>query len=159
MADTKKITQWSKDNAYQTTRDQLLHANENFRSELYFDHRGIPTIGDGWALVVSVKGNWVVDTGKIAVLTGGDKTPAFAALKEAFQPAADILNTTKGDEPVYGAKRTLTAFQDSTRGILTELWYGELDSKWRPSEWNFRPETAEMERLRNSVVGERERQS
>ncbi|MSM39022.1 MAG: hypothetical protein GJT30_05295 [Geobacter sp.] len=37
--------------AYRDMRDAFLLENEDFRTKVYFDHIGIPTVGKGIALV------------------------------------------------------------------------------------------------------------
>ena len=161
MPDTTKLTPtaWLKNSTYQALRDNLLLANEDNRSRLYLDTRGIPTLGDGIALVVKNNG-WKVDTDAVKALGSSLSQADRANLDEA----ARILNETRLDEPKYPTdgknnvlRRPLGCFEISTRGTLEEMAFGDLDGKWQPTGWNLQPGAAAMQSLRTYKAGERER--
>lgn len=96
---------------YIATRDALIHANEGFSTNVYFDTNGIPTVGTGVALLTS---NGAINTANMQIIANvvGADTPEYVAI-QAF--AQQISNAVIGTPSMSGVS-TASQFMATARG-------------------------------------------
>jgi Ca2+-binding RTX toxin-like protein/subtilisin-like proprotein convertase family protein len=116
--------------AYRSLRDSFLLGNESFRTKVYFDTVGIPTVGKGIALVTpdnNNPGTYTLNDQSFAALelVLGKNSAEYQALNAfAIKAAIAISNTPT---PSYSGSKTVVTFSATTRGQKLQAAFGPLD--------------------------------
>lgn len=127
---------------YRNLRDAFLLGNEGFRTTVYFDTVGIPTIGKGIALLArkddgnKTNGREFSDHKKnLAAIENvlGTDSPEFLKIKDFATDTVNAINHTP--EPDFsGGKKTISTFELSDRGRKLVRLLGPLNKKWESSQ-------------------------
>jgi len=127
--------------AYRSNRDTFMLGNEGFRTTVYFDTVGIPTVGKGVALVTRKTDDKATpgrdfalhweNLNELAEELGEDSSE-YLALEDFANRALDAINNTP--EPDYnGPKKTPSTFQKTVRGQKLLAEFGSLNKTWEVS--------------------------
>lgn len=129
---------------YRDLRDAFLLVNEGFRTTVYFDTVGIPTVAKGIALLTRKKKDendkkpgrrFVIHNKNLIALkiVLGDNSPEYNAIENFAKQALTAIDYT--EEPTFnGGKKTISTFELSDRGRQLVRLFGPLNKKWESSQ-------------------------